>query len=271
MYMKPQLLAACALAPLLAACGGSQSATPAPAAAPLVTAPPAGLDKLDYNYYRKHVDAGGVHIVGSADVSDTALLKMKYIVETMMSKDEAVRKNVVARLQRFLLIPKGRGMTSMPEYLNLDQIFPLDGGMTWDARTQGIAWTEFIPYTSCSEANLLHSAYPDDRYPDESICIHEFAHTIWEAGVVFRDAGAQARLEAAYGDAKARGLLGATYAGVTSAEYWAEGVQGWFNAASCRNTPTCNHEKLKQNDPRLWAEIARWFDTPAQLGVPMYP
>jgi hypothetical protein len=270
--MKPQHLATLMLAPLLAACGGSHSANPAPPArAGLVSAPPPGLLKLDYLYYRKYVNAGGVHILASGDVDDAALQKMKRIVDTMLSRDEAVRKQVVARLQRVLLIPRGRGMTSMPEYVNLDQLFPLEGGQTWDQRTQGVAWTDFIPYSSCSEANLLRRPYPEDRYPNESICIHEFAHTVWEAGIVFHDPGAQARLDAAFAAAKGRGFLGNTYAANNPGEYWAEGVQGWFNAASCRNTPTCTHEKLKETDPLLWNEIARWFDTPGQVTVPMFP
>lgn len=261
--MKIHLIAVLALAQLVA--------SDVAAAAPRVTPPPVGLANLDYNYYRKYLNASGVPIVASADVADAALIKMKLIVDTMLMKDPPTRAQVVARLQRILLIPRGKGMTTLPEYWNLDQLFPLGSGTSWSDRTQGIAWTELIPYASCSEADLLNSGAPDDRYTEESICIHEFAHSMWDAGVVFRDPHAQARLESAYKAAKARGFLGSTYAGATSAEYWAEGLQGWFNAASCKNTPTCTQNKLYQVDPALWNEIAKWYQTPAQLATPIYP
>jgi hypothetical protein len=127
---------------------------------------------------------------------------------------------------------------------------------------------------SCSEANLLHSGWPLDRYVDESICIHEFAHSVFDAGIVFRDSGAQDRLTAAYNADVARGFLGTTYAGTNTREYWAEGVQAWFNAASCSNTantPTCTQTALYQYDYALWNEIGHWFPAPYELQAPLYP
>jgi hypothetical protein len=279
--MKQQLMAAAlALGAVLAACGGTSSPDGTASVQTMhgggslvsgVSAPPAGLSNFNYTYYRKYVNASGVPIVASATVSDSALLKMKQIVDTMLSKDSATRTKLVANLQRILIIPRGQGMTTLPEYWNLDQLFPLGGGQTWDQRAQGIGWTAQIPYVSCSEANLLHSGWPDDRYTDESICIHEFAHAMWEAGVVYRDSYAQGRLDAAYSAAKARGFLGTTYAASSVREYWAEGVQGWFNAASCNNTPTCTQSKLYNTDPTLWNEIGHWYYTPAQLATQIYP
>ena len=241
------------------------------AAAAGVQAPPAYL-KLP-SYYKKYIDAGGIPIVSNGAVADAALLKMQYIVNTMISKDGPVKQQLQARLRRVLIIPKADGMTSLPEYAALDQTNPIPGS-TWNQRAQGVGWTDALPYMSCSEANLLHAGYPQDRYTDESICIHELAHTVFDAGIVFRDGDAQNRLTALYNADVARGLLGNTYAGQNTREYWAENVQAWFNAASCtnpNNTPICNQNILYAYDRALWNEIGHWMPAPYQLSTPLYP
>lgn len=250
---------------LLGACGGGT------AAAAGVQAPPAYL-KLPA-YYKKYLDAGGIPIVANGTVADAALFKMQAIVNTMISKDAAVKQQLQARLRRVLIIPRNDGMTSLPEYATLDQTNPIPGS-TWNQRAQGVGWTDALPYMSCSEANLLHSGYPLDRYTDESICIHEFAHTVFDAGIVFRDGDALNRLTALYNADVSRGLLGNTYAGSSVSEYWAENVQAWFNAASCtnpNNTPICTQNVLYKNDRPLWNEIGHWFPAPYQLSVQLYP
>ncbi|MDL2354661.1 MAG: hypothetical protein QFF03_05340 [Pseudomonadota bacterium] len=236
-----------------------------------VTAPPAYL-KLPA-YYTKYLDASGVPVVAHGTVDDAALYKMKTIVDTMLWKDAATRQQVVARLRRVLVIPRNDGMTTLPEYATLDQTNPIPGS-TWNARAQGVGWTDALPYMSCSEANLLHSGWPLDRYVDESICIHEFAHAVWDAGLVFRDGGAQGRLNALWAWDKNSGFLGTTYSSQYAREYWAEGVQAWFNAASCSNpntTPTCTHNALYRYDYPLWNEIGKWFYAPYQLPAQIYP
>jgi len=249
---------------LLAACGGN-------VAYAQVQAPPSYL-RLP-SYYTKYVDASGIPVVSNSTVADAALYKMQYIVNVMIYRDPSVKQQLQAHLRRVLIIPKNDGMTSLPEYANLDQTNPIPGS-TWNQRAQGVGWTDALPYMSCSEANLLHSGYPLDRYTDESICIHEMAHTVFDAGIVFRDADAQNRLTALYNADVSRGLLGSTYAGTNTREYWAEMVQAWFNAASCsnpNNTPICTQNALYQYDLPLWNEIGHWFPTPSQLMAPIYP
>jgi hypothetical protein len=225
------------------------------------------------SYYTKYIDASGIPIVSNSAVDDAALYKMQRIVNAMLNRDASVKQQVQARLRRVLIIPKNEGMTSLPEYANLDQTSPLPG-MTWNQRAQGVAWTDALPYVSCSEANLLHSGYPLDRYTDESICIHEMAHTVFDAGIVFRDPDVQNRLSTLYNAAIRRGMLANTYAGTNTSEYWAESVQAWFNAASCsnrNNTPICTQTALYQLDPSLWKEIKNWFPTYAPQATKLFP
>lgn len=72
----------------------------------------------------------------------------------------------------------------------------------------------------------------------------------------------QSKLEGCYKAAKASGLWGDTYAASNAAEYWAEGVQSWFDT-NRENDGIHNHvntrEELKQHDPRLYALIKSAF------------
>lgn len=238
-----------------------------------VTAPPYWLS-LDRTYYKKYLDASGVPIVASSTVSDAALKKMKYIVNRMLEKDWYTRQAVVSNLKRVLIIPKDQGMTTLPEYRNFDQIFPIPGS-TWNERAQGVGWTAANPYVSCSEADLLNSGAPSDRYPKESICIHEFAHTVFEAGIMKRDSNAYTRVYNLYSDALRRGYVTTSmYAGATVHEYWAESVQAFFNSANCYSlatTPVCTNMAFYSRDPNMWNEVGKWFYAPYQFTPQMYP
>ena len=68
-----------------------------------------------------------------------------------------------------------------------------------------------------------------DRYLGEDILVHEFAHGVDIMGLRFTDATWLTRLTAAYNAARAAGKYANSYAGSTVDEYWAEGVQDWFN------------------------------------------
>ena len=60
--------------------------------------------------------------------------------------------------------------------------------------------------------------------------IHEFAHTVHLIALNSLDPGFEPRLKAAYKKARKEGKWDdPAYAGVNFSEYWAEGVQNWFN------------------------------------------
>jgi hypothetical protein len=115
----------------------------------------------------------------------------------------------------------------MPEYKNLDKDFPLPNGQSWDDRARGLGATPNIPLSSGAEENIL--CYPQDVYKGENILIHEFAHTVLIMGVEFTESKFRNRLTTAYNAALAKGLWDNTYADDTVDEYWAEGVQDYFN------------------------------------------
>lgn len=108
------------------------------------------------------------------------------------------------------------------------------------------------PFCSCAEENLL--AYPGDPYSTECILIHEIAHNIHLRGMVNIDPTFDKRLKTAYQAAMEAGLWKSKYASVNHHEYFAEGVQSWFDN-NREHDHDHNHvntrEELKEYDPRL--------------------
>ena len=124
----------------------------------------------------------------------------------------------------------------------------------WDARARGMGGSETDPYCSCGEENLLN--YPGDPYSTENILIHEFAHNIHLRGLVNVDPTFDPRLKAAYQKAMSAALWKGKYASVNHHEYFAEGVQSWFDN-NREEDHDHNHvntrEELLDYDPELAA------------------
>ena len=184
-----------------------------------VTAPPKEL-KLD-PFYKKYVSANGYPIVGSAAVNDYAMKEAAFLVDMMLAKRPDVKKAMVKGGSRLVVMAHGEFTTDVPEH---SKMRPKN---FWDARARGLGGSETDPVCSCGEENLL--AFEGDPYSTECILIHEFAHNIHLRGLVVVDPTFDDRLKQTYQRAMAAGLWETKYASVNHAEYFAEGVQSWFN------------------------------------------
>jgi hypothetical protein len=219
-------------------------AAPAEAEGFHVTAPPASLDLPDF--YKKHVSAGGYPVVGSEKVSDYALKEAAYLINMMLAKRPDVRKAMVESGSRVVVMAHNEYTTDVPEHAHLNP------KAWWNVRARGLGGSETDPVCSCGEENLL--AYPGDPYDTECILIHEFAHNIHLRGLVNVDPTFDGRLKAAWQKALKRGLWAGTYASTNHREYWAEGVQSWFNN---NRDPDHDHnhvntrKELRAYDPAL--------------------
>jgi hypothetical protein len=117
--------------------------------------------------------------------------------------------------------------------------------------------------TSGGEENILE--YSNDRYVGESIFIHEFAHTLANYAFARSDPKFLGDLQNIYDKAIAEGLWKNTYSASNKDEYWAEGVQMYFDCARSANpangvhNEVCNREQLKKYDPRLFELVDRKF------------
>ena len=184
-----------------------------------VTQPPAEL-KVD-PFYKKFTSVGGYPIVASEKVNDYALKEAAYLIGMMMAERPDVLKTMIASGSRMCILGHNEYTTDLPEFAHFK---PKD---YWDARARGTGGSRNDPYCSCGEENLL--GYPGDPYTAECILIHEFAHNIHLRGLVNLDPTFDDRLKKAYQAAMEKGLWQSKYASVNHHEYFAEGVQSWFD------------------------------------------
>jgi len=91
----------------------------------------------------------------------------------------------------------------------------------WDKRARGLGGRA----VSCGEENLL--GFQGDPYAGENIFIHEFAHG-HEGAFASLDEQFKTRLHALYQKTKETGRFRG-YGMNNPGEFWAEGVQSWFN------------------------------------------
>lgn len=214
------------------------------------------------SFYTQRADAGGFPIVASDQVNPYALKEAAYLIDLMLAKRPDVRQAMVASGARLCIIAHNEFTTDQPEFKRMAAGAPrgfetLSGKDYWDARARGLGGSETDPFCSCGEENLL--AYEGDPYSTENILIHEFAHNIHLRGMSNVDPSFDVRLKATYDAAMADGLWAGKYASVNHHEYFAEGVQSWFDnnrSDDHDHNDVDTREELIEYDPRL-ADMCR--------------
>ena len=210
------------------------------------------------DFYTKYCDTGGISIISSEEVDDLALQQAYYIINNLLGPIPEVRQQLVSRGYYVAIIGRNEEQTTLPEYRHMDSDY-------WDMRARGLGGDRGTKITSCGEENLFCLGRWKDRYHGESILVHEFAHTIHLAGLGsnYKDfnEGVQDLYYKAYGE----DLWENTYASTNHLEYWAEGVQGYFNTNLSANPADGLHnkintrEELAEYDPALYELIADFF------------
>lgn len=231
-----------------------------PVEKPLITAPPdfLGLDP----FYKKYMNVNGIPVCSSWRVPDScfhaAYITFKALTDMLPEK---VMKSLTDNKARVTIMARYEGTTDVPEHAYLVN----DTTINWDLRARGLGGTLRMPLSSCAEENIL--AYQIDKYHAENIAIHEFAHTIHYVGIAPIEPGFNDELQTALDAALAEGKYKNVYAGTNIAEYWAEGVQNWFNVnaevdkdgGDGKHNMVNTREEMKRYDPTLYNILARYF------------
>ena len=213
----------------------------------VVAALPAGVDP----FYQRYRDANGIPVLSSAAVADTAVAAACVVVVRMLSARDDVRQTMIAQQMRVGVIARNEVTTDLPDYRDLYAIFPNDDD--WDA-LRGVGATLIIPVSSAGEENVL--CLDGDPNAGENVLVHTFATAV-QLGLEVTDATFAARLTAAYDAADAAGLWQGTIAARDTIQYFAEGVEDWFDTSPDVSPPNGVHneintrEELQAYDPNL--------------------
>ena len=209
--------------------------------------------KLDTTFYKKHLDYKGFSILSSAKVSDVGLYEARFLIDKLLGEREDVLQAMIKQGCRFMVMAPTEMTTDVPEQRHLKN----DPKTNWDQRARGLGGK----LSSFGEENLLN--LKGDRYNKENILIHEFNHAIHQQGLRVVDPTFNDRLKESYKKAMDKGLWKDTYAATNAGEYWAEGVQSYFdcNAPPARgvHNDINTREKLAKYDPDLFELIDEVF------------
>ncbi|MDR2498171.1 MAG: hypothetical protein LBD28_01885 [Tannerellaceae bacterium] len=227
---------------------------------PEITSPPDSLHL--HPFYSKYMNINGIHVSSSWRVPDSCFRAAFITINALTGVLPAeVMQSLTSRNTRIGIMARYEGTTDIPEHAYLAN----DTALNWDVRARGLGGSLRLPLSTCAEENIL--AYQIDKYHAEDILIHEFAHTIHFVGIapVFPDFNDE--LQMALDSALAEGKWQNVYAATNIAEYWAEGVQNWFNVnaevdnngGDGKHNKINTREELKRYDPRLYNILARFF------------
>lgn len=220
------------------------------------------------NFYQKYCGAIGIPVLGSSLVRNAALVAAHDRMKGMTSKlDTEIIDAMINLNTRVGIMAQSEVTTDIPEHSNLNTVFP---DTDWDARARGLGAIPSRPASTGAEENLL--CLLGDVYAGQDIFVHEFAHTIHIMGIAQFDPNFEQRLERTFTNARNAGLWNDTYAGTNELEYWAEGVQSWFNVNEGVRAGVTNHvntrAELRDYDLALHDLIAEYFPTDYQPACP---
>ncbi len=208
------------------------------------------------SFYGKYCNAGGIPILAAREVKDKALAAAwKIVADMLRGLSPRVRNTLISANVRVAVIGRNQGTADIPEYASSVK---KRGAEALNKRARGLGGR----VASAGEENLI--CLKKDRYKGESILIHEFAHTILNYGVLpaERKGGFKKRLERAFKDAKKSNRLLNLYAGTNADEYWAEGVQTYFNSnlpSDIKGRNSTSRKGLAKHDRALFKLIQEVF------------
>lgn len=187
-------------------------------------------------FYEKHTNVGPLPIVASRKVPDAALCAARDVVTKMLAFRPELALRLAEKKIRLAIMAESELTTDIPEHSDLT---PKD---YWDQRARGLGATLDRPAVSAAEENVL--CYASDRYRGESILVHEFGHAVFDIAVDLYEPAMGPRLQAAYDAAMKAGRFAKTYAAENPKEYWAEGVQDWFDTNLSATPPNGIHNEI---------------------------
>jgi hypothetical protein len=238
---------------------------------PSVTAPPEKF-KID-PYYTKFTWAREFTVLGSKQVSDAALLRANDTIRKMFAYRHDILKAMIADGARLVVLGRNEKLSDLPEFKGAK-------GKAGFDEVRYLDYTPDLKLLVVPEENVLGLA--SDPFAGKGMVVSVFARGLYQvtglrpaiAGFEKRggkqqyelrvkrmDVEFDERLHKLYDAATARGLWKGTAAARDRAEYWAAGVEAYFDAAGAGQAPNLadrpitTREALKAYDPDLYALV----------------
>ena len=202
-------------------------------------------------FYQKYLNAGGIPVLSSANVSDEALFRVAATIDEMLAERPEMREAIVVSGGRIAVLAADEPLTSLPEYRYRAREDP--DWTTFDGRAvstlRGAGPSRQVPLTVIGEELVL--CYPE-RPSHQDAVVHEVGHMVLNLGVEAPTGrgGFRQQLGVLLGYALQRGLWQQTYAASNADEYWAVAVQAWFDVGASANGVDTRAELLAY-DPAI--------------------
>jgi len=178
----------------------------------------------DEDFYRMTCEQTGITIAAAESIAPGALEAAADRMGALLSARPEFGIAVAASIEQVSIIGRDQRITALPEFEDLYSIHP---GTDWNRLGRSFPGTEEIPVAAGAEENLL--CLESDRYEGEDMFVREFGWTIRRFGITTVDPDLNRSIEDAYNRAIAADLWRNTVAEVNSDQYWAEGVQSFFD------------------------------------------
>jgi len=200
----------------------------------------------DEDFYRERCEQTGITILAAESVTAGALEAAADRMGALLSARPDFAAAIAASVEHVSIISRDQQITVLPEFEDLYSTHP---GTDWNRLGRSFPGTDEIPVFAGAEENLL--CLESDRYEGEDMFVREFGWTIRRFGIAAVDASLDRSIEDAYIRAIAADLWRNTVAEVNSDQYWAEGVQSFFDA---------NNEETDEKD-----QVHNQIDTRSEL------
>jgi hypothetical protein len=238
---------------------------------PSVTPPPAKF-KID-PYYTKFTYAREFTVLGSKHVSDEALLKANDIIRKMFAYRHDILKAMIADGVRLVVLGRQEKLSSLPEFKDAKDRADFD-------EVRYLDYTPNLKLLVVPEENVL--GLPQEPFAGKCMVVTVFARALYqvtglrpvdpnfekqrnrqqyELRVKRMDIGFDQKLGTLYDEAMSKGLWKGAPAAHHRIEYWAAGVEAYFDAAGAgfppnlADRPITTREALKAYDPALYALV----------------
>jgi len=207
------------------------------------------------HYYRQLCTTSkGLRIVSAGRASRRALERTAFLLSQVTAYvDPRVTASMTARGFRHAVMARypAELTTHLPEHAFLDPGY-------WNERARGLGATVAVPLGSSAEENALCDS--NDRYRGEDITVHEFAHSLHLLGFALVYPNFNRELQGLYNAARAANVWGGSHYAMTDfKEYFAEGVQSFFNCNMADSYAPTDRNQLSRRDPNLYAFLLRYL------------